>query len=383
MRVYLDNAATTPLSPSVIQAMTECMQQHYGNPSSIHRDGRSTRVIIEQARKTIANELKASIGEIFFTSGGTEANNMALRCSVRDLGVTRIITTKIEHHCILHTAEALQRDQKIQVQYLDCDEQGCTDLDQLDQLLKSDDQKTLVSIMHANNEIGTLNDLVKISAICKTHGAYFHSDTIQTMAHFPIDVDALDFHFLSGSAHKFHGPKGIGFIYINSDVKINPYIDGGAQERNMRAGTENLYGIRGMDVAFQEACDEMEARANHIKGIRQYLKQQLIDHIPGIEFNGHQEDGKHLYTVLSVSFPPSSKSEMMLLNLDIEGISASGGSACSSGAETGSHVMSAINAPVDRKSVRFSFSHDNTKEEIDFLIEKLKKIVPAPIASTI
>jgi len=375
MRIYLDNAATTPLSPSVISAMTECMQNDYGNPSSIHRDGRSSRVIIEHARKTIAQELKASIGEIFFTSGGTEANNMALRCSVRDLGVTRIITTKIEHHCILHTVEALERDKNTEVVYLNCDSKGRTDLDQLEQLLQKSDQKTLVSIMHANNEIGTLNDLKKISQLCQANGAYLHSDTIQTMAHFPIDVQEMPIHFLSGSGHKFHGPKGAGFIYINGDIKINPYIDGGAQERNMRAGTENLYGIRGLAVAFEEACSEMETWEKEITVVRQYLKDQLTQNFDDILFLGNQEEGQYLYTVLNVSFPHSPKSEMMLLNLDIEGISASGGSACSSGAELGSHVLGAIGADTKRKSVRFSFSHNNTKEEIDFLIEKLKKIV--------
>jgi len=382
MRIYLDNAATTPLSPSVIEAMTECMQNSYGNPSSIHRDGRYTRVIIEDARKTIANELKASIGEIFFTSGGTESNNMALRCAVRDLGVTRIITSKIEHHCILHTAEALERDYSIQVIYLDCDSEGTCDLDQLDHLLASDNQKTLVSIMHANNEIGTINDLERISDICKSHGAYLHSDTIQTMAHFPIDVNQLHIHFLSGSGHKFHGPKGAGFIYINNDVTINPYIDGGAQERNMRAGTENLYGIRGLAVAFAEAITEMNSRAKHITEVRNYLKDQLLAHFDDIHFNGAQEEGRYLYTVLNVCFPKSSKSEMMLLNLDIEGISASGGSACSSGADVGSHVLKAIDSDPERKSIRFSFSHDNTKDEIDFLIGKLKKILPAKEMAT-
>jgi len=376
MRVYLDNAATTPLSQSVIEAMTECMQISYGNPSSIHTDGRSTRVIIEDARKTIANGINASIGEIFFTSGGTESNNMALRCAVRDLGVTRIITTKIEHHCILHTEDAVERDNGIEVIFINCDDSGRSDLDQLETTLASGDQPTLVSIMHANNEIGTINDLKRISEICKSHEAYLHSDTIQTMAHFPIDVEDLYIHFLSGSGHKFHGPKGSGFIYINNDITIKPYIDGGSQERNMRAGTENVYGIRGLAVAFEEALREMEPRKKHISIIRAYLKEQLTANFDDIHYHGVQEEGAYLYTVLNVCFPKSAKSEMMLLNLDIEGISASGGSACTSGAEGGSHVLNAIKANPERKSIRFSFSHNNTQEEVDFLIDKLKKIIP-------
>jgi len=373
MRVYFDNAATTPLDASVIEAMTKVMQENFGNPSSIHKEGRTARSIIEKARKTVAKCLNASIGEIFFTSGGTEATNMALKCSVRDLGVQRIITSRMEHHCVLHTVESLEKSHGITVEFVAIDKCGRVDYDQLNTLLASSDKKTLVSLMHANNEIGTVMDMDKISKICHTHNVLFHSDTVQTMGHFPIDVDKTKINFLTGAAHKFHGPKGVGFVYINSESMIKPYIDGGSQERNMRGGTENFYGIVGIAKALEMAVTDMEHRHQHINDIRQYLKDQLTESFEDIQFNGCQEN--YLYTVLSVSFPPHPKSDMMMLNLDISGISASGGSACSSGAEKGSHVLESIKAATDRKTIRFSFSHFNTKEEVDFLIEKLKPII--------
>ena len=373
MRVYFDNAATTPLDASVIEAMTKVMQENFGNPSSIHREGRTSRSIIEKARKTIANCINASIGEIFFTSGGTESTNMALKCAVRDLGVQRIITSQMEHHCVLHTVESLEKTHGIKIEFVDIDKCGRVNYEMLTTLLENSDKKTLVSLMHANNEIGTVADMDKISAICQAHNALYHSDTVQTMGHFPIDVDKTKINFLTGAAHKFHGPKGVGFVYINGESMIKPYIDGGSQERNMRGGTENFYGIVGIAKALEMAVADMDKRHAHINGLRQYLKDQLIQNFEDIQFNGCQEN--YLYTVLSVSFPPHPKSDMMMLNLDISGISASGGSACSSGAEKGSHVLASIDAPSDRKTIRFSFSHFNTKEEIDFVIEKLKNII--------
>lgn len=373
MRVYFDNAATTPLDSTVIEAMTKVMQENFGNPSSIHREGRTARSIIEKARKAIANCINASIGEIFFTSGGTESTNMALKCSVRDLGVQRIITSRMEHHCVLHTVESLEKTHSITLEFVDIDKCGRVDYDQLNALLENSAKKTLVSLMHGNNEIGTLMDMDKISKICQAQDALFHSDTVQTMGHFPIDVDKTKINFLTGAAHKLHGPKGAGFVYINGDSMIKPYIDGGAQERNMRGGTENIYGIVGLAKALELAVEGMEEKHAHINNLRQYLKDQLNQNFEDIQFNGCQEN--YLYTVLSVSFPPHPKSDMMMLNLDISGISASGGSACSSGAEKGSHVLESIDAAADRKTIRFSFSHFNTKEEIDFVIEKLKKII--------
>ena len=378
MRVYLDNAATTAIDTPVIEAMTKVMFEHYGNPSSIHSEGRNSRSLIEGARKTVANCINASIGEVFFTSGGTESNNMAIKCSVRDLGVTRIITSPTEHHCVLHAIESLNPN-SISVEYLDVDSKGRFRLQHLENLLKTGDQKTLVSLMHSNNEIGTMIDLDQIGDLCQEHGALFHTDTVQTMGYFPIDVSKGNISFLTGSSHKFHGPKGCGFIYINSENSLKPFIDGGAQERNMRGGTENIYGIVGLAKALQESCDNMAERAELMSGLKKYFIEKLSKSFNEIQFNGDYDGASH-YKVLSVSFPPSPKSELLLLNLDIVGVSASGGSACSSGAEKGSHVIEAIKGDPSRKTIRFSFSHHNTKEEIDFVIEKLEAIIPEKLA---
>ncbi len=372
-RIYLDNAATTPLSDEVVEVMTNCMRELYGNPSSIHACGRQVRAKIEEARKKIAGYLGASIGEIFFTSGGTESNNMAIKCAVRDLGVRRIISSKIEHHCVGHSLDTVQK-QGVKIEMLDVDEMGRLDYDQLENLLQTRSEgKTLVSLMHANNEIGTLSDMERISGLCEQYGAYYHSDTVQTIGHLPIDVSKTRIHFLSGGAHKFHGPKGCGFIYINSEAMLKPYIDGGSQERNMRAGTENLYGIVGMAKALELVCENMEEYRAHIEDIRSYFKEQLMERFEDIHFHGDQDN--YLFTILNVCFPPSDKSPMLLLHLDIAGISASGGSACSSGTDIGSHVLQAIGADAKRKAIRFSFSHFTTKEEIDQTLAKLANIV--------
>ncbi len=374
MRIYLDNAATTPLLPAVIDSMARVMREQYGNPSSIHAEGRAMRAVIEESRKKVANLIGASIGEIFFTSGGTESSNMALKCSVRDLGVQRIISSPTEHHCVSHTLEVLE-NQNVKLEMLNVDERGKLDYDQLETLLQNNNgQKTLVTLMHANNEIGTLSDMERISRLCEQYGALYHADTVQTMGHFPFNVSKTKIHFLTGGAHKFHGPKGAGFIYINHASMLKPFIDGGGQERNMRGGTENAYGIVGLAKALELACENMAEHRQHIEELRSYLKQSLLDNFEDVQFNG-DVDGDSLYTVLSVSFPPSAKSEMLLLLLDIAGVSASGGSACSSGAEAGSHVLQAIGADPNRKTIRFSFSHLNTKEEMDDLVEKLKTMV--------
>lgn len=373
-RIYFDNAATTPISDEVIDMMSQLMRDHYGNPSSIHKEGREARTVIEQARKTIANCIGASIGEIFFTSGGTESNNMVLKCAVRDLGVKRIITSSIEHHCILHALEALEKECNVKVDFVKIDGKGRIDLESLDVLLSAGNEKTLVTLMHCNNEIGTLLDLEKVAAICEKHDALFHSDTVQTMGYFPIDVSKTRINFLAGAGHKFHGPKGVGFIYINGDNIVQPMINGGSQERNMRAGTENIYGIAGMAKALELAYEHLEYNREHISSVRNHLKNSLLENFEDIQFNG-DHDGNFHYKTLSVSFPASPKSDLMVLNLDIMGICASGGSACSSGSEKGSHVMQAIGADPTRKSIRFSFSKNNTKEEIDFVIEKLKNLI--------
>ncbi len=374
MRVYLDNAATTPLSPKVITAMTEVMHNEYGNPSSIHAEGRQVRALIEQARKKVANSIGASIGEIFFTSGGTESNNMALKCAVRDLGVQRIISSPIEHHCVLHTLERLEKTKGVHIELLDICTQGRVDYEQLEELLAKSDQKTLVSLMHANNETGVLLDLQRVAELCQQYEAYFHSDTVQTVGHFPMNVNETPISFLSGAAHKFHGPKGVGFVYINGNNIIQPFIDGGAQERNMRGGTENVYGIVGLAKALELATEEMDERMAHIQELRRYLADQLRANFDDLHFNTDLENPS-LYTVLSVAFPPSERSELLLLSLDIEGISVSGGSACSSGADAGSHVVTALKLKEGYKTVRFSFSHYNTKAELDIVVEKLKNIL--------
>ncbi len=380
MRVYFDNAATTAISEEVIAAMLPALRDLYGNPSSIHAEGRSARAALESARKVVAQCIGAGTGEIFFTSGGTESNNMAIKCAVRDLGVQRIISSPIEHHCGTHAIETVRAVKGVEVVWLPVDAIGRIDYDALERALaEPGNKKTMVSLMHANNEIGTMTDIDRVSALCRQYGALFHSDTVQTIGHFPINVQDTPVHFLSGAAHKFHGPKGVGFIYINPNTPIKPFIDGGAQERNMRGGTENVYGIIGMAKALELAHTEMETRVAYITELRNYMKERLLQEIVGIQFNGDLE-GNCLYTVLNVAFPPSPKNELLLLSLDIAGVSCSGGSACSSGSEKGSHVLEAIGADPARKSIRFSFSHYNTHEEIDFVVEKLKSIVPVKIA---
>ncbi len=375
-RVYLDNAATTPIRTEVVEAMLPYLREHYGNPSSIHAEGRKVRAAIESARKIVAQNLNASIGEIFFTSGGTEANNMALRCSVRDLGVKRIISSPLEHHCILHTLDGLKKVTDVTIEYLEVDHLGRIDPSDLRNRLRASSEKTLVSLMHANNEIGTMIDIDLISAICAENDALFHSDTVQTIGHFRIDVSKTKINFLAGGAHKFHGPKGCGFIYINQDSMIHPFIEGGGQERNMRGGTENVYGIIGTSTALQFVNTHLEDEVAHIRTLRDTFRHRLTEEFDDVLFNG-DIDGNSLYTVLSVSFPATERSDMLLLSLDIAGVSASGGSACSSGAEAPSHVLEAIKADPKRKTIRFSFSALNTIDEIHYAIDKLKEIVPA------
>jgi len=368
-RVYLDNAATTPIRQEVLDAMMPFLTSNFGNPSSIHQEGRTTRAAIETARKTVANLIGASTGEIFFTSGGTESNNMAIKCAVTDLGVKRIITSAAEHHCVKHSVEHLESNKQVHVDLVRIDRNALPDLAHLEQLLADNDTPTLVTLMHANNELGSMVDMNEVSALCRKYGAYLHSDTVQTVGHFPINVQQTPVDFISGAAHKFYGPKGIGFIYINSRCHISPFIDGGSQERNMRAGTENLAGIVGLSKAMQLAYAELEKDTAHISGLKEYMKQQLTASCPDIYFNG--DVAQALYTVVNVSFPPGPHAELMVMSLDIAGVSASGGSACSSGAESQSHVLNAIGHPTDRKAVRFSLSRNTTKEDIDFAVEQV------------
>lgn len=373
MQVYLDNAATTPLDPEVIEVMLRTMQNDFGNPSSIHSHGRQVKTIVEKARKTIATLLHASPSEIFFTSGGTEADNMAIVRSIQDLGITHAISSPIEHHAVLHTLEDQEKQGKIHLDMLRLDADGSIDIAHLEELLARN-PRTFVSVMHANNEIGNLIDLHKVSAICQKYNAILHSDTVQTMGHYPHNLSELKIDFITGAGHKFHGPKGVGFLYISGKNKIKPFIYGGAQERNMRGGTENVYGITGIAKALEIAYRDMEEHHQYIQELKSYMIDELQKAIPDVQFNGNINPSESLYTVLNVSLPCSDMSDMLLFNLDISGISASGGSACSSGSAIGSHVLQGLKADPDRPSVRFSFSKNNTKEEIDHVISKLKEL---------
>jgi cysteine desulfurase len=372
MKVYLDNAATTPLDKDVLAEMLPYMADHFGNPSSIHSFGRKTRAAIENARKSVAKLLNVSPSEIFFTSGGTEADNMAIRCSIYDLGIKHAITSRIEHHAVLHTLEKLEHDGVIKLSFVNVTPEGHVDLAHLEQLLK-ENERTFVSLMHANNEIGNLLPIKEVGEICAKYNAIFHSDTVQTMGHYAMDLQKINVHFITCAAHKFHGPKGVGFLYVSGKIKINPLIYGGSQERNMRGGTENLYGIVGLAKALEIALRDVDAHQQYITGLKDYMIEQLKANIPAIEFNGSCQKNC-LYTVLNVRFPHTENAEMLLFNLDIAGIAASGGSACTSGSDIGSHVLKGIGADVTRPAVRFSFSKYNTKEEIDYTVSKLKEL---------
>ncbi|GMQ25982.1 cysteine desulfurase family protein [Algoriphagus sp. oki45] len=375
MKVYFDNAATTAMDDRVIEAMLPFMRSHFGNPSSVHSHGREVRNAIEKSRKKVAELLNATPSEIFFTSGGTEADNTALVCGVETHGITHAISSPIEHHAVLHTLEVLEKKGKIKLSLLDVNSKGEIDHGQLEKLLKAN-PNSLVSLMQANNEIGNLNDLEKIGGLVKEYGAFFHSDTVQTMGHYSHDLKNLSVDAIVAGGHKFHGPKGSGFLFVRKDKKIHPFIHGGAQERNMRGGTENVIGIIGIAKALELAYEDMASHQAHIEKIKAHFIEKLSQEIPGVEFNGLSADlGKSLYTVLNVSLPPSEANRgMLLFNLDLEGISASGGSACSSGATVGSHVLRALNHNPERDSVRFSFSRFNTVEEVDYTVEKLKEL---------
>lgn len=374
-RVYLDNAATTPIDPLVIEEMTNVMQNYYGNPSAIHALGREVRTLVEKARKTVAHLLNAAPSEIFFTSGGTEADNTAIRCGIAAYGIKHAISSKIEHHAVEHTLDNLLKEGVIdKLSFVNVDEKGSIDYGHLEELLQNN-ERSFVSLMHANNELGTLTDMGKVGDLCEKYEAIYHADTVQTMGHYVHDVRKLKAHFMVCAAHKLHGPKGVGFLYVNSSVKIPPMIYGGAQERNMRGGTENVYGIVGLAKALEIAYAEMEQHQQYIQGLKDYMKEKLMAEVSGITFNGETDADKSLYTVLNVSFPEMDMADMLLFNLDINGICASGGSACSSGSNIGSHVLNGIKANPNRPAVRFSFSKYTTKEEIDYTLEKIKTVV--------
>jgi cysteine desulfurase len=373
-RIYLDNAATTSLDPEVLDAMMPYLTEKFGNPSSIYSYGRETRMAIELARKSVAKILNAHPAELFFTSGGTESSNTAIHGAVNDLGCKHIITSPIEHHATLHTVEEISKNQNVQLSVVKLLPNGHIDLADLEAILQFSKEKCLVTLMHANNEIGNILDIHGVGNLCKKYQAIFHSDTVQTVGHYHFDLRHTPVHFITGAAHKFHGPKGVGILYINENVKIKSFINGGGQERNMRAGTENLYGIVGFAKALELATKNNEADRKIVSELKTYMIGKLKADIPLVSFNGDAE-GESLYTVLSANFPRSEKSEMLLFNLDIHNICASGGSACTSGADLGSHVIRAINNNPDQVTVRFSFCKHNTKQEIDEVVSKLTTLI--------
>jgi cysteine desulfurase len=373
--IYLDNAASTPLDPTVFESMIPYLRDVQGNPSSVHAHGRKLRAAIEAARKEIAGLIGAAPAEIFFTSGGTEADNMAIKGAVHGLGVRHIITSRIEHHAVTHPVEALEASGH-KVTWLPVDATGHPDLVALDAALRAEPH-ALVSLMHANNELGTLLRIEEVAAICKQHGALFHSDTVQTMAHVHYDVSRMPIHFLSASAHKFYGPKGIGFCYVRSGTKIPALIEGGSQERNMRAGTENVACIVGMATALRRCYEAHDAYHAHLSALRARMEAGLRAMMPGLTLNGPQSPDQSIPTVLNVAFPGTETESMLLFNLDIQGISASGGSACTSGSVKGSHVLAGIGCDAARSanSVRFSFGVQNTVEEIDAALARIGNLV--------
>ena len=373
-RIYFDNAGTTSMDPQVVEAMLPYLATHFGNPSSIYSFGRETRLAIENARKTVARILKASPGEIFFTSGGTESDNMAIRAAVEELNCRHIITSPIEHHAVLHTVEHLQKVFPVTVSYVRILANGHVDMEHLGQLLRASEHRCLVTLMHGNNEIGNLLDLEAVGSLCQQHDAIFHSDTMQTVGHYQIDLSNKLIHFATGAGHKFHGPKGTGILYISDAVKVGPMIHGGGQERNMRAGTENVAGVVGFAKALEIAESNLEKESKYILALKQHMASALKRAIPAVRFNGDW-DGKSLYTVLNVSFPRTEKSEMLLMGLDMQGVCVSGGSACSSGSDLGSHVIRALPNQPEGVPIRFSFSKYNTIQEVDQVMDKLVSLL--------
>ena len=382
-KVYFDSAATTQLRDDVITCITEVLKTEYGNPSSTHSYGRSSKSLLENARKEIAKFLNVSASEIIFTSGGTEADNLILCSAVRDLGVKRIVSSRIEHHAVLHTLEWLQKEYDIQLDFVKVDECGQVDYNHLENLLADTSQKTLVSLMHVNNEIGNLLDLKRVALLCKEHNALFHSDTVQSVGHFELDFKEIPIDFAAAAAHKFHGPKGAGFAFIRKNSGIRSLIHGGEQERGLRAGTEAVYAIAGMAEALKLSYHKLEKERAYITELKDYFKEQLLTAIPGVKFNGSCDDNERsTYTLLNVCLPISAEKAMLLLfQLDLKGIACSKGSACQSGSEGGSHVLNEILSQEDlsKPSIRFSFSSFNKKEEVDYVVEVLKEFIDSSI----
>jgi len=382
-QVYFDSAATTQIREEVIQSMTNVMSECYGNPSSTHAFGRSSKAIIESARKTIASYLNALPKEIIFTSGGTEADNMILRCAVRDSNVTTIITSPVEHHAVLHTVEQLHNEYDVTVEHVKLQDCGTPDYNDLERLLTANDERKLVSLMHVNNEIGNMLDVKRVAQLCQANNALFHSDTVQSIGHFNWDVKDIPIDFMVASAHKFHGPKGVGFAFIRQNTNVKPMIFGGSQERGVRAGTEAVHNIKGLETAFKIAYDNLESESSYVEGLKDYFKSKIKYAIPEVKFNGNcHNNNESTYTLLNVCLPMSPEKALTLqFQLDLKGIACSKGSACQSGSGMGSHVLAEVLSDEDlnKPSIRFSFSTYNTKEEIDYVIAVLKDVVEETI----
>jgi len=377
--VYLDNAATTAVRPEVVEAMHAVLTEHFGNPSSLHAFGRASKAIIERTRKQIAETLACKPAEIIFTSGGTEADNCIIRSCVRDLGVRRIISSRIEHHAVLHAIEAMEEEYGVQLDFVELDERGSVDLASLKNLLAKDEStKTLVTLMHVNNEIGNMLELNQVADLCETYSAYFHSDTVQSIGHFKLNLSETSIHFLTAAAHKFHGPKGIGFMFVRSNVRLKSLIVGGAQERGLRAGTESIHDIAGLETAFRLAYEYLDQERTFITQLKTHFISRIKALIPGAVFNGDSASPNSTYTLVNVRLPlKGDKAAMLLFHLDLNGIACSQGSACQSGSSKGSHVLDQV-VPVDEQwmpSLRFSFSKYNTLEEVDRAVEVLTDFV--------
>ncbi|WP_292901494.1 cysteine desulfurase family protein [Nonlabens sp.] len=382
-QVYLDSAATTQMRPEVIARMTDVMSEVHGNPSSTHTYGRSAKSLVETARKNIAAQLNVTAAEIIFTSGGTEADNLAIHSCVRDLGVERIITSSIEHHAVIYIVDYCSEKYGTEITHVKLKECGTPNYTDLEHLLSSSDKKTLVSLMHINNEIGNKLDIDRVGTLCKKYNALFHSDCVQSIGHYEMDLATLAVDFTAVSAHKFHGPKGVGFAFVRKGTGLKPIILGGSQERGIRAGTESVHNIVGMDLALKMAYDSLEDDRAYVLDLKNYFKEQLEAHVPGVKFNGNCSDHENsTYTLLNVCLPcPADKAAMLLFTMDLKGIACSKGSACQSGSQKGSHVLTSVLSEEDlnKPSLRFSFSIYNTKEELDYVVGVLKEYLQAMV----
>ena len=372
-QIYLDNAATTSVRPEVVEEMIKILTNDFGNPSSTYAVGRHSKALIESARKTIAKQFGVTSGEIIFTSCGTEGNNWVIRSCVRDLGIKRIITTRMEHHCTLYSIQQMEKEYGTKIDYVKVLPNSEIDYNHLEELLK-ETTPALISLMHVNNETGTILDLKRVADLAQQNNALFHSDTVQSIGKTALALDEIPLDFVVASAHKFHGPKGAGFVFIRKKNGLKPLIVGGEQEKGLRAGTEAPHQVVGMAKALELSYEHLDKDRKKITGLRDYCKARLEETFEGIEFNGSDAG---FYNVLNVRLPFSpEKAAMMLFQLDMKGIAVSRGSACQSGSQKPSHVLAEFldETQLQKPSLRISFGHENTEKEIDYLIDVLKAV---------